>query len=114
MSPSDSMDLLTSEGRKVLRLATVGLALNPDDLIRELDHHQSSPDGRFCLGCGQIWCCPLGRIALGARRLLEMAREGVKPSPPSMVAGAWEEFGFFDAPPDDHIVPPVLGLDNEP
>lgn len=111
---SDSIDLQSSEGRKVLRLATVGLTLNPEDLTRELNRHQPSPDGRVCLGCGQAWRCPLGRIALGARRLLEMAREGTNPSGPSMVAGAWEELGFFDAPADDCIVPPVLGLHDEP
>lgn len=113
MSPSDSLDLQTPDGRKVLRLASVGLALNSEDLTRELDHHQPSPDGRVCVGCGRAWYCPLGRIAYGARLILEMAREGVAPSPPPTVSGVWEELGFFDPAPDDRVVPPVLGLDEQ-
>jgi hypothetical protein len=112
MNGSHLLDPQTSEGRKVMRLAAVGLAMNPDDLARELAAHQLSPHGRVCVGCGQPWCCPLGRIAFAAHQLVEMAHQVVKSSPPS-VAGVWQEFGFFDPVTDDRVVPPVLGLDNE-
>lgn len=111
MSQPFSIDPTTPVGQKVVRLAAVGLALNPDDLARELDHHRPCGDGTRCVGCGKPWWCLPGGIALYARLLTELAREGASPPASSIAAGVWEE--FFNPDPDDRAVPPVLGADDD-
>jgi hypothetical protein len=80
VQPSYSINLSESAGQKVVWLAAVGLALNPDDLARELIYHYPSPEGAICAGCGERWWCPLGVIAHYARWLTKMAREGAEPA----------------------------------
>lgn len=114
MSTPYSIDPTTPVGQNVVRLAAVGLALNPDDLKRELGRHKPSADGAVCTGCGEPWWCLSGGIAWYARRFVDLARqaaETTEPPPPSIGGGVWEE--FFGSDPDDGTVPPVLGADDE-
>lgn len=114
MSTPYSIDPTTPVGQRIVRLAAVGLALNPDDLKRELGHHKPSADGAVCVGCGEPWRCLPGGIAWYARRFIDLARQAgvaAEPPPSSIGAGVWDE--FFGPDPDDGTVPPVLGADDE-
>lgn len=111
MSTPYSIDPTTSAGLKIVRLAAVGLALNPEDLKRDLDHHRPSADHTICVGCGETWWCLPGTIALYARHLTDLAKEAAQPPASPIVSGGWDE--FFGPDPDDGTVPPVLGADDE-